>query len=96
MQGDCTIHLPWYGKRQWTKIEVRVKPVHDNYQIRIDSELCRHKVNGKGLVVTEVPPLNSPIRRISIECGKKRKWKLLEVSCELAKNEESKFNSICS
>jgi hypothetical protein len=45
-------------------------------------------VNGQGLVVTEVPPLNSPIREISIECGKKRKWKLLEVSFEIAKNED--------
>ena len=84
VQGHCTIHLPWYDKRQWTKVYMTVKPLHDNYQIRIDGELCRYKMNGQRLVITEVPPIKTPYRKISIECGGKGKWRLLQVSCELA------------
>ena len=89
VQGRCTIHLPWYDKRQWTEVYVRVKPFHDNYLIRIDGELCPHKANGQALVVGEVPPLKSPNREISIECGEKGKWRLLQVSCELTRNEDN-------
>jgi glycosyltransferase involved in cell wall biosynthesis len=88
VQGHCTIHVPWYDKRQWTSLYVRVKPIHDNYQIKIDGELCRHKVNGQGLVITEVPPIKTPYREISIECGEKGKWRLLQLSCELTGNED--------
>ena len=87
VQGHCTIHLPWYDKRQWTKLCVRVKPIHDNYRICIDGKLCRYKVNCQGLVVAEVPPLVAPQREISIECGNKGDWELLQVSCELMRNE---------
>ena len=83
VQGHCTIHLPWYDERQWAKLCVKVKPIHDNYRIWIDGKLCRHKANGQGLVVTEVPPLKTPHREISIKCVKKKDWELLKVSCEL-------------
>jgi len=89
VQGHCTIHLPWYDKRQWAKLYVRVKPVHNNYQIRIDGELCHYKANGQGLVVAEVPTLNLPYREISIECGEKGKWRFLGFSCMLMENEDS-------
>ena len=75
------------GKRQWTRLYVRVKPFHDNYQIRIDGELCRHNLNGHALVVAEVPPIKTPYRQISIQCPEKTKWRLLGFSCELGGND---------
>jgi len=88
VRGACTIRLPWYNKQQWARLRVKVKPAHDDYRIRIDGKLCRHEMNGQGLVVAEFPPLKASQREISIECGKKGDWKLLEVSCELMGNED--------
>jgi hypothetical protein len=83
IEGDCTIHLPWYDKRQWSRLYVRVQPGNRKYRIRINGEPCKHKPSEQGSLIVDVPPLKGPYRKISIECLDKKKWRLLEFSCEL-------------
>jgi glycosyltransferase involved in cell wall biosynthesis len=86
VKGDCTICLPWYDKRQWSKLHLRVKPPHNRYRIQIDGEQCLYRGSERGLLVAEVPPLKAPYREISIQCPEKTRWRLLGFSCELVQH----------
>jgi glycosyltransferase involved in cell wall biosynthesis len=87
VQGNCTIFLPWYDKRQWSKLRIKIKPPHNRYHIQINGEPCWYKESEQGFLVADVPALKAPCREISIQCPEKAKWRLLGFSCELVKND---------
>jgi len=87
VQGNCTIFLPWYDTRRWSKLCVKIKPPHNRYRIQINGEPCWYKVSEQGFLVADVPPLKAPCREISIQCPEKAKWRLLGFSCDLVGND---------
>jgi hypothetical protein len=83
VEGRCTIHLPWYDKRQWTKLYLKVDPVDNEFRIKINDQIPKHSFSEGGHLVAEVQPLVKPYRKISIESLDKVRWRLLEFRCDL-------------
>ena len=81
VERECTIHLPWYEKKDWVKLLLKVSPLNDQYRIRINDQLCDHEKKHNGRLIVDVPPLDTPHRVISIESLKGGKWNLMEFSC---------------
>jgi glycosyltransferase involved in cell wall biosynthesis len=82
VEGRCTIHLPWYDKRQWKKINLQVEPIDQTFEIVInDFSTVVIRAEGNRLVI-DVPILDDPYRKISITCRETRQWKLLNFGCE--------------
>jgi glycosyltransferase involved in cell wall biosynthesis len=89
VEGRGTIHLPWYDKRKWGRLYLRVNPVNNKYRIRINGEPCNYVSSEQGCLVVEVPALSGPYRKISIECLEKDRWKLLGFWCDLTKDDQA-------
>ena len=89
VEGRGIIHLPWYDKRKWCKLYLRVNPVNNKYRIRINGEPCNYVSSEQGCLVVEVPALSGPYRKISIECLEKDRWKLLGFWCDLTKDDQA-------
>jgi hypothetical protein len=79
----CTIHLPWYDKRQWSKLYLQVKPINDQYRILINDEPCSYVVSESNYLLIEVPPLTGPDRKITIENLQRDIWKLYNFWCDI-------------
>lgn len=83
VEQRCVIHLPWYDKREWRRLCLRVEPGSELYDIRIND--TDNSVSAKGgRIFLDVPYDNQPSRKIVIECPGRRQWKLLQFWCELA------------
>jgi glycosyltransferase involved in cell wall biosynthesis len=80
----CTIQLPWYDRRDWKKIRLRLQPVANSYKISINDKSCRHVRAGGDCLLVEVPRLKDAYRRISIENLDQERWKFLGFSCDLS------------
>ena len=86
VKWHCTIHLPWYDRRDWEKLYLKVDPLDSNYRIKLNGEPCKYILSGdRGLVVT-LPVLSNGHREISVENREGREWRLLGFWCDLAQN----------
>lgn len=84
VEGRCTIHLPWYDKRQWKKINLQVEPVDRTFEIVInDFPTDTIRAEGNRLVI-DVPVLDDPYRRISITRRDGGRWRLVRFGCEFS------------
>jgi glycosyltransferase involved in cell wall biosynthesis len=81
-EGRCTIQMPWYEKQDWKRLRLDVYPKNAEYRIIIndDNEVVSSAVQGYLLI--DMPDIDQPYRKISIECLSSFKWKLLKFSCE--------------
>ncbi|MEA2014369.1 MAG: glycosyltransferase family 2 protein, partial [Thermodesulfobacteriota bacterium] len=84
VEGRCVIHIPWYDKRKWKRLRLRVDPNDSAYRVTINDDHPDVLLARQGLLLKDVPLPAAPYRRISIECLSKYEWRLLEFSCELA------------
>jgi len=83
VEGRGTIRLPWYDKRPWKKINLRVEPEGRTFEIAINDFPADTVRAERGLVSVKVPHLDDPYRIITIACREKISWKLSDFSCEL-------------
>lgn len=81
--GKCTIHFPWYDKRQLKKIHLRVAPDSRSYRIAVNNTHHSIVLAKEGQFSIDMPSLNKPGMEISIECLDQHNWALLDFSCEL-------------
>jgi glycosyltransferase involved in cell wall biosynthesis len=82
-EGCCTIHIPWYSKRVWAHLRFKVLPESVNYRIIINGKNCEKVIFENGYISVELPKLDNPYRKISIECMDSRQWKLLDFRCDV-------------
>jgi len=83
VEGVGTIHMPWYGRRDWKTIHFQVDPGDADYRLILqDIHACTLKACG-GRLSVEVPGLDGPLRKISIVCSGRARWRLLGLSCDL-------------
>jgi len=85
VEGICTIHIPWYDKRMWCRLRLRVEPEKETYHIKVNGTPCSNIIFENGYLVAEIPKLENPYRQISVECPDKKRWRLLEFACDLEK-----------
>ena len=78
-----TIHLPWYDKRQWSKLYLRVEPIDDQYRIFINDKQYSYIVSKKKYLLIEVTSLTGPDRKITIENLQRYTWKFCDFWCDL-------------
>jgi len=83
VEGICTIHIPWYDPRRWRRLRLKVEPNKETYHILIDGRPCGNIFSENGYLVAEMPKLQNPYRQISVECLGKKRWRLLEFTCDL-------------
>jgi len=83
VEGRCIIHMPWYDKRQWKRLRLRVQPSDAPYRIRVNNGYTQGLSAKEGSLVVDVPRLEDVYRTISIECMARHQWRLFEFSCEL-------------
>jgi glycosyltransferase involved in cell wall biosynthesis len=84
VESRCTIHLPWYDKRQWKKINLQVEPIDWTFEIVINNfSKNTTRAEGNHLVI-DVPLLDDPYRRISITCRDGGRWRLVRFGCEFS------------
>ena len=83
VEGSCTIHLPWYGRRDWKGLSLRVEPRDEDYRIVINKVYDNILRARKGKLLVDTPWLNGPHRKISIMCLGKFQWRLIGFSGEL-------------
>jgi glycosyltransferase involved in cell wall biosynthesis len=81
--GKCTIHLPWYDKRRLKKIRLRVVPDRRNYHTTINNAYHSVLLAEEGQFSIDMPDLDKPVIKISIECLDQNNWELLDFACEL-------------
>lgn len=79
----CVIELPWYDRRGWKKMHIKLQPVADRYEIWINDECCNYSRYGKDCLLVDVPPLKGALRKISIENLDQARWRFLGLSCDL-------------
>jgi glycosyltransferase involved in cell wall biosynthesis len=83
---DCgVIHLPWYDRRRWSMLKLKVDPATDRYQVKINGRACKNVRYESGHLWVQVSRLETPYREISIRCMQTERWRLLEFGCELEK-----------
>ena len=83
VEKSCTIHLPWYDKRQWRNLSLAVKPCGEDYIIGVNDEICNYAISKTGCLVVDVPHITEPYRKISISRLEMGVWQLLDFHCDL-------------
>ena len=83
VETSGTIHLPWYDRRQWRRLYLKVVPFDKEYLIRIDDSPCFYTVDKGDRLVIDVPLMTAPHRKISISRSGGGDWQLLEFYCTL-------------
>jgi len=83
VETECTIHLPWYDKRKWHSVYLKVKPVDAEYIVKINDSPCHHAVAEKGRLMIEVPMMDDPYRKVTVAKPDGGDWQLLGFSCKL-------------
>ena len=83
VEGRCQIHIPWYDRRIWHRLRLKVEPNHGQYRVTLNGKQCKKIFYENGFLLAEVPELHMPYRQIDIECVDRQQWKLLEFTCDL-------------
>ncbi|MBW2707730.1 MAG: glycosyltransferase [Deltaproteobacteria bacterium] len=84
VERTCTIHLPWYGARQWQTLYLNVDPIDRSYMISVNDIPCHHGFSGPGRLRVECPPITAPYRKISVGNPEHARWRFLGFSADLA------------
>jgi glycosyltransferase involved in cell wall biosynthesis len=88
VKGRCAIHLPWYDRRKWKRLHLKVEPAHKTYQISINGKRCDISFSKNGDLMAHVPELDTPLRQISVECVDGNQWRLLGFACTLENHDQ--------
>jgi hypothetical protein len=83
VNGRGIIHLPWYDKRQWRKIYLKLRPINNRYRIHINENLCNYRQIDEEHLEVEAPVLKEANRNILIENLDNSKWEFLGLSWDL-------------
>ena len=83
VEGSCTIQIPWYDRRKWRRLRLKVEPASEEYEITMNGTRCNNVHIDKGYLVSEIPELQGPYRQVQIKNRTNLPWKLLEFSCDL-------------
>ena len=83
VEGRCQIHIPWYDRRQWRRLRLKVEPIREQYRITINGHGCETISSENDYLLAEVPKIKEPYRQVDIECVDGQRWKLLEFTCDL-------------
>jgi glycosyltransferase involved in cell wall biosynthesis len=89
IEGSCTIQIPWYDKRNWRRLRLKVEPAAEKFEIVINGNRCNHIYFDNGYLVSDVPELRSPLREVEISHSRNHRWKLMEFTCDLNDLSES-------
>lgn len=83
VEGKGTIHIPWYGTKEWSRLILKLYPPNDRYRIKINGRECEKVLYRNGHHIMDLPKLENPHRLISIESLEINHWKLLEFYWEV-------------
>jgi hypothetical protein len=83
IEGRGKIELPWYGKRGWSRLRLRVEPLSDQYEIQINGKPAQSIILKDGFLWVDVPEDRANHWFITIECLIKQSWRLLDFWCQL-------------
>lgn len=83
VEGSCTIHLPWYDKRQWKTLCLTVDPVDSSYRIQINGRASEYVLGDNSGLRIRAPQLTEAYRSITIERPERDRWRFLGFSCDL-------------
>ncbi len=83
VEGRCTIHMPWYDRRDWKRLNLEVEPGDADYRVVLHSVYDQTLSAQRGRLCVDVPGLDGPLRKISIMCPGRPRWRLLGFSCDL-------------
>jgi hypothetical protein len=83
VEGVCTISMPWYDRRDWKRLHLEVEPGNANYRVVLHDVYDRTLSAQRGRLCMDVPGLDGPLRKISIVCPGRPRWRLLGFSCDL-------------
>lgn len=86
VEKRCTIHLPWYDGRQWTRLLLKVEPADIEYRIEVNDQVHKGVFTGGGYLAADMPRLSEPRRKIAIEALGADRWKLLEFRFDISDN----------
>jgi glycosyltransferase involved in cell wall biosynthesis len=89
VEGKCIIQIPWYDKREWHRLRLKVEPPAEQYEIIINGHHCDHIFFDNGYLISAVPELQSPYRKVGISHCQNHRWKLAEFICDLNDLSES-------
>jgi hypothetical protein len=80
VNGEAVIHIPWYGKNEWSSLILKVNPKPNlyNYIVKINERDCEITVDHSLQLVVKVPYLNSIYRKITIKCLSSQFWQLID------------------
>lgn len=82
VEGCAIVHQPWYDKKKWSALKIKVYPETDEYQVTINGKSCETVCYENGHLWAQLPHIEDPHREISICCKKTKRWRLLEFGCE--------------
>jgi glycosyltransferase involved in cell wall biosynthesis len=83
VEGSCVINIPWYDKRVWYRLRLKIEPNYGLNRIVLNGKRCEKIFHEDGYLVTEVPEIDDTYRQIGIERVDGQQWKLLEFTCDL-------------
>ena len=74
---QCTIHLPWYDRRAWERLYLKVSPLDRRCRVMVNKKAYRAKVSEKEWLVVRLPQVRGPHITIIIEQSEVASpWKL--------------------
>lgn len=76
VEGRCTIHLPWYGRRAWNRLYLKVYPVNNRYRVVVNEKVCGYQVSDNNCLVVQVPQVRGPYMKIFVEYSQGTTWAL--------------------
>ena len=83
VEGSCTIQIPWYDNREWRRIRLKIEPSIESYEVTINGNRCSNIFYENGYLVSEMPELQGPYRKLHISNCQNHRWKLLEFICDI-------------
>ena len=85
VRGCGTIYMPWFDKRKWKEIHLRVAPPKTAYKVSVNGCYEKKLTCCDGHLSVDAPLLETVMRKISVECLEKRDWRLLNFYVEFVK-----------
>jgi len=67
VDGQCTIHLPWYGREAWNTLYLKVYPLNNRYRVIVNEEDCGYEVSDKNWLIVRIPQVSGPYMKIFVE-----------------------------
>ena len=82
--GQCTIHLPWYGRQAWERLYLSIRPLHSSCRVTVNGEDCAWEASDNNRLVVRLPHVGGPHITIAIQQAEGTSpWRLQEFSVDL-------------